>query len=574
MEYIEEKKICQNCKKEFAIEPEDFLFYEKIKVPAPTFCPECRLIRRLIMRDERVLYKRKCDMCDKDKIFVYPSDSQFKVYCRECFHGDGWDAIDYGVNYDFSKPFFEQYINLYNSVPKVGVVKQGFSIDSEYTNRVTDLKNCYLIFAAANNIDCMYGFSYWNCNNSIDCLNIIKCENCYWCNDCFNCNDLKFSKECQDCISSSFLMNCRNCQDCFGCTNLRNKNYCIFNKQYTKEEYTETIEGFNISNKYNLGEIQNKINDIFKSSIAPATVELKSVDSTGNWIENSKNIKNSFGCNNVENGKNLFIINDSKDVMDFTYWGKGSELIYDSTSIGIQCSNVKFSNESWNQLVNSEYCHNCLSSSDIFGCVGLRNKKYCILNKQYSKDEYFEMVEKIKKHMNDVPFIDNVGRTIKYGEFFPSDMAPFAYNETIAQEYFPKTKEEVVKMGFRWKDNDKKTHVPTIMGDQLPNDIKEVDDDILNEVIGCVHKGDCSHQCTVAFKIIPDELQFYLTNNIPLPSMCPNCRHYERLSERNPIKLWHRKCMNEGCTKEFETSYAPDRTEKVYCLDCYRREVV
>ncbi len=30
-------KNCQNCKKDFIIEPEDFNFYEKIKVPAPTF---------------------------------------------------------------------------------------------------------------------------------------------------------------------------------------------------------------------------------------------------------------------------------------------------------------------------------------------------------------------------------------------------------------------------------------------------------------------------------------------------------------------------------------------------------
>ena len=40
-----ENRICQNCKSEFIIEPEDFNFYEKIKVPAPTWCPECRMIR-------------------------------------------------------------------------------------------------------------------------------------------------------------------------------------------------------------------------------------------------------------------------------------------------------------------------------------------------------------------------------------------------------------------------------------------------------------------------------------------------------------------------------------------------
>jgi hypothetical protein len=203
----------------------------------------------------------------------------------------------------------------------------------------------------------------------------------------------------------------------------------------------------------------------------------------------------------------------------------------------------------------------------------LKNKQYCILNKQYTKEEYQELVPKIKQQMLDKPFMDNVGRIIKYGEFFPSDMTPFAYNETIAQEYFPKTKEQAIKEGYRWKDIDKKNHVPTMMGDNLPKTINEVNDEIVNEVIGCIHGGDCSHQCTVAFKITPDELQFYRTNDIPLPELCPNCRHYDRLSNRNPIKLWNRKCMNEGCLNEFETTYSPDRKEIVYCKQCYQNIV-
>ena len=176
---------------------------------------------------------------------------------------------------------------------------------------------------------------------------------------------------------------------------------------------------------------------------------------------------------------------------------------------------------------------------------------------------------------------DKVGRIYKYGEFFPCDMTFFAYNETIAQEYFPKTKEEALKEGYRWLDQDKKNYVPTIMGDDLPENIKEATDDIFNEIIGCAHKGECNQQCTVAFKVIPDELQFYRANGIPLPLLCPNCRHYERLKERNPIKLWHRSCMCdnkehshvEKCQNEFETSYSPDKPEIVFCKECYQKEV-
>jgi len=48
MEHKNETKNCQNCKKDFTIEQDDFSFYEKIKVPPPTFCPECRYKRRII----------------------------------------------------------------------------------------------------------------------------------------------------------------------------------------------------------------------------------------------------------------------------------------------------------------------------------------------------------------------------------------------------------------------------------------------------------------------------------------------------------------------------------------------
>jgi len=105
------------------------------------------------------------------------------------------------------------------------------------------------------------------------------------------------------------------------------------------------------------------------------------------------------------------------------------------------------------------------------------------------------------------------------------------------------------------------------------SDMNTVQDDITTKVIECAHKGTCNQQCTEAFKIIPEELQFYKRMNLPLPHLCPNCRHYERLSQRNPLKLWHRHCMKSGCTNEFETSYSPDRPEIVYCEKCYQQEV-
>jgi len=88
-----ESRKCQNCQQEFWIEPDDFTFYEKIKVPAPTWCPDCRQQRRYAWRNERVLYRRKCDLCGKSTVTIYSSNKPFKVYCPPCWWSDKWDGL-------------------------------------------------------------------------------------------------------------------------------------------------------------------------------------------------------------------------------------------------------------------------------------------------------------------------------------------------------------------------------------------------------------------------------------------------------------------------------------------------
>ena len=106
----------------------------------------------------------------------------------------------------------------------------------------------------------------------------------------------------------------------------------------------------------------------------------------------------------------------------------------------------------------------------------------------------------------------------------------------------------------------------------MPDHIKDVQDDIVNKVIECKHKGECNEQCTEGFKIIPQELAFYRKHGLSLPRLCPNCRHYQRIKKRNPSKLWDRNCAK--CKKEIQTSYSPDRKETIYCEDCYNKEVI
>lgn len=233
-----------------------------------------------------------------------------------------------------------------------------------------------------------------------------------------------------------------------------------------------------------------------------------------------------------------------------------------------------------------EYCAFCNGSSNCFGCVGLQKKSYCILNKQYSKDDFFALREKIIRHMNEMPYTNAMGRIYRYGEFFPPEFSPFAYNETIAQDFFPLTKEQAEVKGFLWREPEMREYQTTIDAANLPDRIGDVQDSILKEIIKCA-------SCGRPYRIIQMELQFLRQMSLPLPHLCPNCRHTERLKLRNAPRFYPRACQCAGqgsengvyqnaashqhgaspCPKEFETSYAPDRKEIIYCEFCYQVEV-
>ena len=259
-----------------------------------------------------------------------------------------------------------------------------------------------------------------------------------------------------------------------------------------------------------------------------------------------------------------------------------TELSYEIIS-AISLRNVKAGYCVWHDY-DSSYCDTCEDSNNLFGCVGLKNKSYCILNKQYSKEEYEALLPKIIGQMNEAPFVDKKGREYIYGEFFPSEFSPFCYNETVAEEYFPLTKEEAIKDGYLWKDAEGRNYQFTISNSEIPDQIKGVSDSILNEIIECGHaKNKCSEGCTEAFRIIQQELDFLKKMNLPLPRFCPNCRHAERFRQKNPLKLYSRTCQcnspehehaKNSCPNKFETTYSPDRLEKVYCEDCYLKEII
>ncbi|OGI94123.1 hypothetical protein A3A03_01570 [Candidatus Nomurabacteria bacterium RIFCSPLOWO2_01_FULL_40_18] len=488
--------------------------------------------------------------------------------------------MTYGHEYDFSIPFFNQFHSLQSEVPKANLHQTNF-IRSEYCNYGLDFKECYLLFGGNQNEGVYFGNQIFDSRDSLDIAFSEKVELSYEIFECQRANKLFFSNHCTDCIESYYLIDCRNCLNCFGCVGLVNKQYYIFNEPYTKEKYQEFIKSNDLGNfkshKKNLAKLQ----ELSLEMPRRYSHIYKCVNSDGDDLSETRNTHNSFTSRQTEDSKYLFFCrNNVKDCYDNSFQGFNSELLYEIAS-GFGGSNTAFGVRNlFNQ--NSHYNEECENCSNIFGCEGLRKKQYCILNKQYTKEEYEKLLPKIIEHMNDMPYIDAKGITYKYGEFFPSELSPFAYNETIAQEYFPLTKAEALKQGYSWQDTEDRNYKIDVENKDIPDNIQGVADDIVNKVIACEHSGKCKDQCTEAFKIIPEEFKFYKRMNLPLPRLCPNCRHYQRINQRNPLKLWNRQCVcdkenhfhgAEKCEIEFKTTYAPDRPEIVYCEKCYQQEV-
>ncbi|MFA7192177.1 MAG: hypothetical protein WC089_02660 [Candidatus Paceibacterota bacterium] len=581
-----ETRACVNCKGEFVVEPEDFVFYDKIKVPPPTFCPECRMQRRLAWRNERGLYFRKNDKpgSEEKMISTYPESIPVSSYDNTYWWSDSWDAISFGCEYDLSRDFFSQYKDLLYRTPLISFFDSK-GVNNQFCNYITESKNNYMLSAVWTCEDSMYSNRISFCQNTVDSYISHKLDFSYEDIYCGDSSRLFYSENSYNCVNSYFLFDCRNCTDCFMCNSLRNKSYCINNIQYSKDEYKEKIKEFNLSSYASIQNHKASFELLKKNAIRKYAQLTNCVNVVGDNMQNAKDAYYSFDLpRGVENIKycnwGTFGLKDSYDVGPGA--GGKSELTYEGISIGVANSNVKFSVVVWNST-NVEYSFNCYSCNNCFGCVSLKNKNYCIFNKQYEKDEYFELLGRIKKQMNEIPYSDSMGNIYKYGEFFPIEIAPYAYNDTVAGDFFPLNENDLVQKNFQYIPKVNKQYNITVKSSELPDSIIDVNDSILGEIVECKNiNNDKYVTCTKAYKMNEVEVSFYKRLVIPLPRVCYSCRHADRLSKRNPMKLWHRQCMCDldnhdhvvQCDVEFETSYSPDRPEKVYCEKCYQKEVL
>lgn len=549
---------CLECRQSFAITDRDRAFYERVNVPAPASCPDCRFMRRLVERNARTLYKRKCDLTGKEFISPYHPDRPFPVYHPDAWWGDGWNELAYGRDVDFTRPFFVQFGELMNAVPHQGqFIVPGTMQNSDYVNCAGNLKDCYLIAETDYNEHCYYGNRIFHNKSLVDCSNVYENELCYECIDCIKCYGLRFCQECQNCSDSFFLDNCIGCRDCIASIGQRQKRHMIMNEQLTKEEYEKRKAALKLDTFDGLQAMRKQADAFFLTQPHKAVQNEHNQNSTGNHLYDSKDCEDCFDCKDLEDCVRCARVFSVKSSMDYTSWGDNSELIYQCAASGDRAYNLKFCTTCTTGNGNLEYCAHCSGCRDCFGCAGMRKKRHCIFNKQYTEYDYKTFREKLVAHMT---------KTGEYGEFFPKSLCPFAYNETIAMEYFPLTKDEAIRRGYRWRDpvDERPIVSKVIQAEKLPQSIADVPDDVTEWAVTCTATGR-------PFRIIKQELAFYRQIVLPLPRKHPDQRHAERIARRSSVRMHLRACAK--CKKKIRTTYAPDRPEIVYCESCYLQAV-
>lgn len=523
-EKIIEHRSCKHCQKSFFITEDDKMYLEKLSpkidgqsfsIPFPTHCPTCRQIRRLAWRNEKNIYRRNSDRTGKEIIGLFSPDAPCPVYESDFWYSDKWDAKDYGQDYDPKRSFFEQWWELKKKVPMPGKAISQTMENSDYSDNCSNLKNCYLCFNTGDSEDCLYSVDLWNSTHCIDCLSIFNCHNSYELLVWFNCHKAFYSFDVKNCDDISFVYHSNGCSHCYGCFGLENKKYHIFNEDMSEEVYFKKLKELK---SIPLNKQKALFTDFLKSSgYVKKTLENISCEnvSDSSRIYNSKNISHGFNIQNSENiryGRNLL---NSQTVMDTEQWWDRLSKSYESHQVGEVVNNTLFSVCCWDNIDNVLYSAYCVGNvSHCFGCIWLRNASYCILNKQYTKEEYESLVPKI---------IQKMMQEGEWGEFIPAKYSHFGYNQTLNQIVFPLSKEDALSQGFIWLDYEAPFPkvAKMIPWEKLPEDISSIPDDVLEWAIEC-------EVTKKPFKIMAMELGFYRKHNLPLPTKHPDTRYRER----------------------------------------------
>src|SRR3989339_541125 len=370
----------------------------------------------------------------------------------------------------------------------------------------------------------------------------------------------EYVRESHDCMDSAFLFDCRNCKNCFGATNKRNRQYIFFNEQLTKEEYEKRVGAIDLGSRKILNEWTSKFEAFLREqTIWPENFSQNFSNSTGDYLNGATDCQECFYTSEGASGdfRCVFSMGNNHENA-YTYAPMNASRTYQCL-VSPKATGSKFCF----RCPGSEQCEYSIQCSDCrfcFGCIGLKRKSYCLFNKQYSEEEYWPMVDRVKSRMLD----DG-----EYGYFFPVTFSGTYVPESGAVVWCGATEEELKQIGGNVFDpNDdgatmKTDFDPSSMKSaaEVPDSIDELTDDWIDVPI-------YDPQAKRSFRILKPEAEHYRALRIPPPNRHFIPRLLESATSGQLAALERHTCAQ--CQKQILVSKCnryPDR--KIYCTACY-----
>ncbi len=525
--------------------------YERFGFPLPDIHPIARLALRVAHGNNWSLYWTSDVRTGKKLLSCFDPKEGLSIVDHHYWTSDEFDAKVYGREFDFSRGFFEQYFEMAQSTPRPNVQIVNCT-NVEYANHVFNSKNCYLCFICFDSENVLYSFRVRQCRESMYCVNSKDCELCYSCLHCNECYDVQFSEFSKNCTTSRFLSNCNNCVDCYQCVNLRDKQYCIQNDQYTKEGYDARMKEIDLSSYQHLKREYALWKKFLDSQPIQAEHAVNCEDSTGTLL---KNCRSCIFCSNLSNAEQCVNSFGNNQVECCDTSGEGSEGgimnvgFLDSQRVAFTMV-AEHSYDIW-------YSQQIFQSHDCFGCLGLKKSAYCILNKEYTREEYVRLKDRIIEHMK------NRG---EWGQYFPAQYSPFCYDDTnvvgVLDSEFQDYRVVAQQMGLRTRTSAEEKTPGAVGVAEMKDRCDEWGTSDLDRVWACEKSGR-------AFKITSQELRLYQRMRVPVPRVSWRTQFEVCAPMMYPIP---HEAVCATCGKNIYSYIHPSKTtRKLLCDGCFEK---
>lgn len=551
------ERVCELTGEKWDMTEEEIGWYKKFSVPPINRSP---LARQRIMAGFMIGYQwwwqHHPETGQPVLTFVHPA-SGIKVLPDRQWHDKDFSSIN--QIYDSTRPLFDQLHELELKVPFQAARNLIEPENSVAVNSFGDINSYFtaLNSQAQNSFYCVWSH---RAVDSSDIHNVSTVQQGHAIDDAariFNSRHVRDSNQIQN---SAFVAFCDNCEDCFGAVNQDRKKFVFFNEQLTEEEYRQQMTQIDIGKRSEVRKHEQAFDDLLRQSIWPANMSHDAEGCLGEYLFNARNCRYCFQCVNAsrdmyycgftasdthDNAFCLSVINasDSYSCVD----------AFDSQACRF-CYSVGGSR-------NLEYCLQCIDCEDCFGCIGLRRKKFCILNQQYSETDYWAKLDEIKCQLLE---------SGDYGQYFPLNMSPCYFPQSGAALYFGATEEDGALLGAKVYDPESMGAIGEQLSDtsqvksatEIPDNIEDLDPEQWANV------PIMDLEAERRFAMIKPEIEHYRKLKIAPPDQHPVFRIQAMMRRANIAVFEETKCdkCEESITVAKNLTF-PKRT--IYCKKCY-----